>query len=46
MVNKPNLDLLICLYPRIMSGAEKVVLETSAIKDPKLIREIADVFGN
>ena len=27
-------------------GAEKVVLGTSAIKNPKLITEIADVFGN
>jgi cyclase len=27
-------------------GAEKVVLGTAAIKNPKLITEIADVFGN
>jgi len=27
-------------------GAEKVVLGTSAVKNPKLISEIADVFGN
>ena len=27
-------------------GAEKVVLGTSAIKNPRLITEIADVFGN
>ena len=46
MDNKPNLDLLTCLYPKIISGTEKVVLETSAIKNPKLITEIADVFGN